>query len=47
MWRRTCLLSRSWGLLDQICRQFALENPGEREHSGAGLAEVVSGGVHP
>ena len=39
------LFSRSWGLLDQICRPFALGEPGEGQDLGAGLVQVFSGGV--
>ena len=40
--RRISVLTRSWGLLDQTCRQFALGNPAKAKYLGAGLVEVVS-----
>ena len=38
--RRISRLSRSWGLLDQICRQMALGNAGEGQDVGAGGVQV-------
>ena len=44
--RPISLLSRSWGLLDQIWRQFALGNPVKAKISAPSPVDVVSGRVH-